>query len=126
LLASQLRYKTLVQGTYEGIALTSQGKFIDCNDQLLKMLGYDRDELIGQSVADFIPHEDQARVLANIKKGKESQTEHIMIRKDGTPLTVEAHGTSFTQDDTSMRLTSIRDVTERVSNEKSYCNLMNC
>jgi PAS domain S-box-containing protein len=39
---SEERFKILTQATFEGIAITEQGKLVDGNDQLFRMLGYKR------------------------------------------------------------------------------------
>ena len=64
LLESERRFRILASGAFEGIAITSQGKFLDVNSQLAKMLGYEQNEMIGQPVINFIAPEDQGRVMA--------------------------------------------------------------
>ncbi len=113
LLESEKRFRTLASGAFEGIAITSQSKFIDVNGQLTRMLGYEHDEMIGQLIANFIAPEDRDRVMANIKSGSESTIELEMLHKDGSRVTVESHGQTIVQGGIPMRLTALRDITER-------------
>jgi diguanylate cyclase (GGDEF)-like protein/PAS domain S-box-containing protein len=113
LLESERRFRILASGTFEGIAITSQGKFLDVNNQLAQLLGYEPSEMIGQSIINFIAPEDQDRVLANIRDGTESNIEHEMLRKDGSRVLVESHGQTIVQGGIPTRLTAIRDITER-------------
>ena len=106
LVASEARYRRLAAATFEGIIFSADGRLVDFNDQLLGMLGYRREELIGMAIADLLPAEDRARVLANIEQGSESRIEHEIIRKDGLRLQVEAHGQCF--DNGHTRITALR------------------
>jgi PAS domain S-box-containing protein len=108
---SEQRYQTLASGTFEGIAVTQQARFIDANPQLLAMLGYSRDELVGMPVADLLPAEDRERVLENIQNARESHLEHAMIRKDGRRILVEGRGQESHLGTRAVRITSLRDIT---------------
>ncbi len=107
---SEERFAVLSAATFEGIAVTEGGRFIDVNEQLLEMVGRRREEVIGAEVASLIPPEDQERVLSNIRGGRESVVEHPVVRKDGSVIDVEAHGRTVAFHDRSVRLTAIRDV----------------
>jgi PAS domain S-box-containing protein len=111
---SEQRFKTLAAATHEGVAITAQGRFLDVNEQLLRMLGYERrDELIGRPVLDTVAPEARERVMPNVLAGLESNLEHEMLRKDGSRVTVEAHGQTMMLDGRSIRVTAIRDTTMR-------------
>jgi PAS domain S-box-containing protein len=107
------RFETLAAATSEGIAITVGGWVVDVNERLLQILGYERDELIGRQVRDLIAPDDVAGVLDSIRSGRESQLEHRMLRKDGSVCWVDARGRTIEQDGHPLRLTAIRDVTER-------------
>ncbi len=107
---SEERFAVLSAATFEGIAVTEGGRFIDVNEQLLEMIGRRREEVIGAEVAFLIPPEHRERVLGNIRSGRESVTEHPVLRKDGSVITVEAHGRTVALHDRSIRLTAIRDI----------------
>jgi PAS domain S-box-containing protein len=110
---AERRFSLLASSTFEGIAITERGIFVDANEQLLEMLGYPREELIGLRVADMIAPEDREGVMSNILSGLESQTEARVIRKDGARITVEAHGQNYKDSGRNFRLTILRDITVR-------------
>ncbi len=110
---SEERYRTLASATFEGIAVTKQGRLVDANLQLLSIFGYTREELIGRTVQELLPPEERERVMSNISAGLESCIEHDMIHKNGSRLRVEAHGKTIPDADCPVRLTAIRDITER-------------
>ena len=118
---SEERFKTLTQATFEGLAITEDGKFIDGNDQLFRMLGYNREEMVGKDISEFIAPEDRARVIDNVIKGRDTineLNEHRMITKDGRVIVVEGHGKTEVRNGRRMRLTALRDVTERKQMEE--------
>ncbi len=110
---SEARFRLLSAATFEGIAVTEQGRFVDANDQLLSMLGYRREELIGLPVADLLPAEDRERVLDSIRSGCESHIEHAMIGKDGRHVQVEAQGQTSDREGRAICITALRDISER-------------
>ncbi|HWI59931.1 MAG TPA: PAS domain S-box protein, partial [Bacillota bacterium] len=117
--ASEKRLRTLVAATFEGIAISEGGRFQDVNEQLGRMLGYAREELVGVEVAAVIVPEDRSRVLANLQTGQESRLEHEMLRKDGTRITVEAHGQTVEFEGRCVRYTALRDITEQKRTERA-------
>jgi PAS domain S-box-containing protein len=109
---SELRFRTLAEATFEGIAVTEEGRFIDVNEQFCALSGYDRAELIGVDVATLVHPDDRDRILDNILSGRESKVEHALIRRDGGTILVEAHGKNILTEGRALRYTSIRDITE--------------
>ena len=110
---SEQRFKTLAAATYEGVAITSNGRFVDVNEQMTQILGYARHELIGKPVMDVIAPEDRGRVMSNILMEQESHLEHSAIRKDGSRITIEARGHTVKKGGATVRLTALRDITDR-------------
>ncbi len=109
--ASESRFRLLASATFEGIAITEQGRVVDANEQLLDILGYTRAEVLGMKIADFVSPDDRERILKNIAEGVESIIEHSVLRKDGRRIVVEAHGQNFENGSGVRRITAIRDIT---------------
>jgi diguanylate cyclase (GGDEF)-like protein/PAS domain S-box-containing protein len=109
---AELRYRTFATASFEGIVVTEDGRFSDVNVPFQKMLGYRRDELIGQEISNFLAPLDQQLVLPNIRTGQPSRMENHLIHKDGTEILVEAHGQTIEIGGRAVRLTAIRDITE--------------
>lgn len=115
---SEQRFKKLESGTFEGIAITSFGRFVDVNEQLLQILGYERNEIVGQPMLNFIAPDDRDRVMEKIENGVNSIIEYAMLHKNGSHVLVEAHGQPLDQDGIPIRITAIRDITERKQMEQ--------
>jgi PAS domain S-box-containing protein len=109
---SEDRFRTLANATFEGIAITEHGRIVDANEQLLRIIGGTRRELIGQEVASLVKPEDRDRVMASILGGLESSIEHRMIRRDGAPIIVETHGRTIAYQGRQVRITAISDISE--------------
>ena len=72
-----------------------KAQFTDVNQAACRLLGYDRDELVGKkTIVDLIPPEDVPRLAATrdylLSPGKVQVGEWTLLRKDGTPVSVEA------------------------------------
>lgn len=93
--ASELRYRTLVETSPNGITLTDlEGKLILCNQQAALMLGYNKPEaMVGTNFFKFIAPHDRQPAAQNIRKtlneGKVTSGEYIMMRRDGSRFPVE-------------------------------------
>ena len=69
------------------------GRFTDVNPAACRLLGYERDELIGKTIFDIIPAEDADRLRAVradlLLPGRVNTAEWTQKRKDGTLVPVE-------------------------------------
>ena len=113
LLESEERFRRLLQASFEGVFITSQGKIVDVNKQFAKMLGYERAELIGRPVIDLIAPESRELVAKYLKTGYEEPYEHFAIRKDGAIFPVEVHTKSISLAGGTARVTVVKDITAR-------------
>src|SRR5690242_17413494 len=77
---SEERFRSLTAAAFEGIGISENGKVVEVNDQLMRMLGYTREEIIGRSVLDLVAPESRAAVLQAIRAAKEGPYEHLGLR----------------------------------------------
>jgi len=110
---SEERFRRLSEGPLEGIAISEKGRILDVNEQMAKMLGYAHTELIGMHVSDLVAPESRELVLGKIEAGDERPYEHMTIRKDGSVFPVEVNGKTIPYKGRTVRVTVIRDITER-------------
>jgi len=116
---TEQRLATLAAETFEGIAITEGGRYVDANEQLARMLGYAREELIGRRLDEFIAPEQRSEVLENIAMGRESWMEKVMIRKDGSRFFAQSHGQTVEIGNRRVRVAAIRDITDRKRTEEA-------
>ncbi len=91
---ARLRYEELYESSLDGYALISLDyRFLEFNSSYMKLLGYDREELLGMCVADITPKKWQfirPQTLSYLRERGYSDTyEKEYIRKDGTLVPVE-------------------------------------
>jgi PAS domain S-box-containing protein len=115
---SALRFRQLAEATFEGIAVTYQGKFVDMNDQFAHMMGYSREELLQEPVSRCVAPEHRELVSEYMRSGRLETYEHLALRKDGTKFTVEIRARTTRFGDQEVRVSAIRDMTERKRLEK--------
>jgi PAS domain S-box-containing protein len=120
---SEERFRNLTAAAFEGIVITENGRIIDINDQGLKLFGFNRDEMIGQEAAQFVSPENRKMVTDRIGGQIEGTYEHQLLRKDGSSFHAEAQAKMMRLGDRNVRMTAVRDVTERWQNELKQKNL---
>ncbi|MBL8058718.1 MAG: PAS domain S-box protein, partial [Anaerolineales bacterium] len=116
---SEQRFRTLAEAAFEGIALSQNGLFVDLNDQLAQMLGYRREELLGQPLIKCVAPEYRAQVAAAISEGYQAPYEHLALRRDGQTLPVESQARLTEIGGQVLRVSLIRDITERKRQENA-------
>jgi PAS domain S-box-containing protein len=110
---SEERFRTLSRASFEGVVISQQGIIRDCNEQLEKMLGFSREELIGKPIQELLPPEAVELVINNIKSGREVIVDHDLVCKDGSRRNVESHGRMVMYGGEEFRITALHDITER-------------
>jgi PAS domain S-box-containing protein len=118
LILSEQRFRTLSDASFEGIAVTEGGLFIDLNDQLARMFGYDRSEMIGMPVMKCVVPEHRELVDDAIRSGKVGPYEHMAMRKDGSFFPVQIQPRVSDVGGWMLRITAIRDISKRKKAEK--------
>ena len=97
--AAEARYQTLFDRNLAGLLRTTAGgRIVDCNDALVRMLGYaSRAELLAKPVADFyVDPAERSVVLAGLERGHRLMNLELHWRRaDGSPLTVLANVAVF-------------------------------
>jgi len=110
---SEERFRVLARASFEAMVFSQEGIIKDCNEQLSKILGFSKEELINKPIRDLLPPEEIERVMNNISSGREVIIDHDVLCKDGSRRSLEAHGTTTIYLGKEYRITAIHDVTER-------------
>jgi len=129
---SQNRFKALSEATFEAIFISKKGICIEANEAARKMFGYSYNELIDIFGTDVIAAESKELVKKNMLAGYEKPYDAIAQRKDGSKFNVEILGRMFEYKGTNVRITALRDITERKKtgqalkeSEENFRNLFN-
>lgn len=116
---SEKRFKKLSNLTFEGILIHDKGVTIDVNESLTRLLGYTRGEMIGKNVITLcVPREYHAKIKEKIVKHSAKPYEVMARKKDGTLFPVEIEARNVKDKDGKIRVTTIKDITERKQAEE--------
>lgn len=93
---SEARLAMLAEHSSDAVLVfDEEGRFLEVNPRLYRMLGYTREELLGMRVHDLIPEQDLAAdpiPHAELLAGKTVRRRRRLRRKDGTHASVEVVG----------------------------------
>ena len=116
---SEDRFRALADAAWEGILFSRGGVIIDANPQLAEILGYERRELIGMQMLDFVAPGSHASVLRAARLATSEAHEHQALKKDGTIITLEVRAQTVRYRGELVRMAAVRDITERTrANER--------
>lgn len=110
---SEERFRRLSEAAFEGIVISDQGKIIDANVRMAAMLGCTQAEMLGADVIQFVAPESRVLVGSKVSSGSEEPYEHLALRKDGRTFPVEVQAKSLPYDGRIVRVSAIRDNSER-------------
>lgn len=110
---SEERLKKFTEATNEGIVFHDNGRVIDFNDAMAKMLGLPRETLIGSNIFQFVAPEALDQIRNNIANAFEKTYESTILRGDGSRIAVEITGKQMMFNGEMHRMTVIRDITDR-------------
>ncbi|GBE34313.1 blue-light-activated protein [bacterium BMS3Bbin06] len=121
---SERRYRTLYNNAPDLMhSLDEDGYIIECNDTELKVLGYERVELVGRHLKEILPekyHEQFNKNFNMLKDTGAAEIEWEVLKKDGSTIDVLVKSVAIYDGDGNFIKTStiMHDVTELKSLER--------
>ena len=117
---SEERFRSIVENSHDGIMILDDAyRFIYVNDELCRMSGYSREEIIGQDFPNFLDEESKQLVVERYirrQRGEEvpPRYEFNFVRKDGQKRRVEISSSVLRDSPGKVRtVAQILDITER-------------
>jgi PAS domain S-box-containing protein len=117
---SEERFRSIVENSQAGIIILDDAfRFVYVNDELCRISGYSRDELIGQDFREFLDEESQQLVAERYiqrQRGKEipPRYEFSIVKKDGQKRRVEISSAVIKDSAGEVRtVAQLLDITER-------------
>jgi PAS domain S-box-containing protein len=112
---SEVHYRTLVEGSLQGIAITRRdGTRLFANTALAHMFGYERpEELVGRGIWEQVAPHEVPRVRASFDVPVPIRHEYQAVKQDGSLVWVERLASPMRRDGDSVILEACIDITER-------------
>jgi PAS domain S-box-containing protein len=121
--ASERRFHSIVDNVNDGFIIHDlHGHILDCNENECQMLGYRKEELVGQSLSKIDSEKDagffeeRTRILKETGKVEFDGTH---IRKDGAEVQVTVSARMISGEGKGIIQSFIRDITERKKSERA-------
>jgi two-component system sensor kinase FixL len=111
------RMKLLAEASFEGMLIAEDHTIVDCNEQLAKMFGYSRDQLLGRNSAVILNIEDRIRLEQNVENHTDQHVECEGRRYDGSFIAFELRGRTMRVDGRLILIKVVRDITDRKTAE---------
>ena len=120
---SEERYRSLVESSFDGIAIHQDGILVFVNSTAARLLGYeDPSSLIGKPALDIVHPDERARVAARMAESPEKPLElahERFLRADGGSIRTDVATTPCTWQGRPAVYVTFRDITERVTAEEA-------
>jgi PAS domain S-box-containing protein len=115
------RLRKLTETSFDAIDITQDGIIQEANPGYLKMFGYARmEDVIGRRITDFVSEASRDDVETRVSNNIEGTYELEGRRQDGRKLLLEATARTHVIKGRTVRITALRDMTERRSLEDQF------
>ena len=116
---SEYRFSVLSESAFEGIVISENAVIIELNQRMADMFGYAREEMIGMpALKTAAPDSYEILNKYIVMPDIVTPYEYNAIRKNGEIFPVEVRAKNIPYKNKTVRVTSIRDLTERALAEK--------
>jgi PAS domain S-box-containing protein len=115
------RLQKLTETSFDAIDITENGIIQEANPGYLRMFGYERmEDVIGRPVSDFVSDASRDDVEMRVTNNIEGTYELEGRRQDGKKLFLEATARTHVMRGRTVRITALRDMTERRALEEQF------
>lgn len=129
LVESEIKYRTLVEHSLEGIMIIQDGLIKFVNPTLLKILNYEEEEIVGKDILRFSYPDDRELISESLSKFSANQevgclSEFRMMHKNGEGIYMEVLSTLIQYEGNPAILATLRDITDRKKAEAELKRLV--
>jgi len=117
------RVAAIANSTFEAIVMHRDGMIVDGNEQLVKLVGYPMEHLIGKPIFDFLDEGDR-ELIAQMMVDDDGRSYEIRLRlASGEQIPVQARGRFMTYRGEVVRVGCLVDLRERKEAESRMRHL---
>lgn len=123
---SELRLSHFFEASFETLFFHDKGIVLDVNNTIEKMFGYNREDVIGHHVLEYVAPESQALAQTNMSQGIDGPYELMAKRKDGSLFPIQVQAKTLHHDNQAQRIVSVTDISNlQQANEKLIYSELN-
>ena len=115
---SEHRFRSLSEASLEAIVFIEDGIIVDANEALSRLFSYEDEDLRGRPATDFIVPDRRPFTDERMRTRTEGVYETLGLRKDWSEFPIEVNPREFEIDGRKLRISAVRDLTERKKIEK--------
>jgi PAS domain S-box-containing protein len=120
---SEERYRKLVEDAPEAIFVHGAGAFLYANDAAARLLGENREALMGEPVLSFVHPDCRGVILERMTQLEDPEAmlpriDLRLVRRDGSIIEVESAGSAVSFQGNAAIQVVLRDITQRRQQEK--------
>lgn len=115
---SEKLYRTLIESSLEGVAITKNSEIILFNKSFCRLFGYTHQEMLTKKPEDLVSPEDKDRIFEMHYKRMRGEIDNQFykarfVRNDGTYFIAELNAATVQIDGENASFVTMRDITER-------------
>ena len=116
----KIRFERLADATFEGIAILDEELILEANAALLKLYGYQREEVVGKPFLRLIKSSEREAVGQYMLTESIAPYESCGVRKDGSSFFFEMQSKLMPYQERYVQVIAIRDLTlQRMMEQKA-------
>jgi PAS domain S-box-containing protein len=110
---SEELFRNLAEASFDAALVMEDGVIRDVNGRATDLYGYSREELIGNTTAMIAAPQERQEVDRRIGTHVDGTYDTAVVRKNGEIVPVEVSAKNFVRDGRNVRISTMRDITER-------------
>jgi diguanylate cyclase (GGDEF)-like protein/PAS domain S-box-containing protein len=110
---SEERLKKFAEASTEGIVFHDNGVVVDANDAVCRLVKITVEQMVGSNVFSYVAQDCREAVIANVRANFERPHEGAVVRADGVRVPVEFVGRDIVYQGRTIRMTVVRDISDR-------------
>jgi PAS domain S-box-containing protein len=107
----EARMRAIVDTIFDGVLVSQDGIIVEVTDTVLQWSGYEKNEMIGRPVLDFVAEDYRDVVQRRESTGNEGRFDAVAVSKSGERRIVEVITAQHVSRGQRVKLVAIRDVT---------------
>ncbi len=116
-------FRTLSDATFEGILIHDQGRVIDLNRTMERISGYQRAEVLGKQVVEFVTPASRQVIVEQLQTQDDLPIQAEGLRRDGSSFPMEIQARTMPYQGRDVRIVAIRDLTRQKALEAEKAQL---